>query len=499
LVQRKADLAELHESLKRIVGDLRESERRSAKRSRTHQDFEAEIASHRASMDAARPEADEARSYWQALLDELTQTQRSEQRLVKELESLGESQGEVLAVDLAGAEQRRDDILRQLASTTADSDQAENRLRDAEVRVQQAQTRLVAAMRRAQLADDAEVQRGRKLEGLGPEKERLAATIEHHRVEREQAEAKKAETDQRLDAAHRDRRALLESSLQTAEEAKSARANVAAMQESAHLAELSRARADNRRAAAAQRLLEEYAISEAEAMTRPTPTDLAADASQIVARLRREMRSMGDVNLGAIEAYDRLTARFEELHAQHADIEGGIAEVQKSIQELDGLTRERFLTTFAKVQTAFSETFQQLFGGGEGSLSLSDPTTPLESGVEIGVMLPGKRRQPLQLLSGGERSLCAAAFLFALLKVKPSPLVVLDEVDAPLDGRNVERFAELLHSYTENTQFIVITHNPTTIESAPVWLGVTMQEPGVSTLVPARIPETRQQLEAVVL
>jgi chromosome segregation protein len=105
------------------------------------------------------------------------------------------------------------------------------------------------------------------------------------------------------------------------------------------------------------------------------------------------------------------------------------------------------------------------------------------------VTLPGKRKQPLNLLSGGERSLCASAFLFALLTVKPSPLVVLDEVDAPLDGRNVERFAETLHDFTATTQFIVITHNESTIKAANVLLGVTMQEPGVSTLVPYRLPE----------
>ena len=118
---------------------------------------------------------------------------------------------------------------------------------------------------------------------------------------------------------------------------------------------------------------------------------------------------------------------------------------------------------------------------------LTDAMNTLESGIDIEVTLPGKKRQRLELLSGGERSLCASAFLFALLQVKPSPLVVLDEVDAPLDGRNVERFADLLKEFSKKMQFIVITHNPTTIEATSTWLGVTMQEPGVSTLVPARL------------
>jgi len=197
---------------------------------------------------------------------------------------------------------------------------------------------------------------------------------------------------------------------------------------------------------------------------------------------------MGDVNLGAIEQYERLSNRFDELEAQRNDVLEGIAQVESSIRELDKLTRERFVGTFNQVEVAFTETFQKLFGGGEGKMALSDPERVLESGIELHITLPGKKRQPLQLLSGGERSLSAMAFLFALLKVKPSPLVVLDEVDAPLDGRNVERFATTLQEFTTTTQFIVITHNPTTIEFAPVWLGVTMQEPGVSTLVPAHLP-----------
>jgi len=145
-----------------------------------------------------------------------------------------------------------------------------------------------------------------------------------------------------------------------------------------------------------------------------------------------------------------------------------------------------FLKLFV-ARSPFGDIFQRLFGGGEGVLSLADTNNILESGIEIDVTLPGKTRKRLELLSGGERSLCATAFLFSLLKVKPSPLVVLDEVDAPLDGRNVERYVEMLHDFSERSQFIVITHNPTTIESAPIWLGVTMSEPGVSTLVPTKV------------
>jgi len=163
-------------------------------------------------------------------------------------------------------------------------------------------------------------------------------------------------------------------------------------------------------------------------------------------------------------------------------------DLESSMQELDRLTRTRFLDTFAAVKVAFEREFALLFPGGTADLTLSDPADALESGVDIEVTLPRKRRQRLDLLSGGERSLSAVAFLFALLAVKPTPLVILDEVDAPLDGRNVERYIEGLRRFTDRSQFLIITHNPVTIEAADVWFGVTMNEPGVSTLIPFTVP-----------
>jgi chromosome segregation protein len=241
-----------------------------------------------------------------------------------------------------------------------------------------------------------------------------------------------------------------------------------------------------------QRLFEEYSLSEEEADAKAGTFELPPDALSLVNRLRRELRAMGDVNLGAIEAFERLDARLQELAAQRADILTGIAGVEASIRELDKLTRDRFSTTFERVRDEFATMFLRLFGGGEGALSLSDPEHILESGIDISVTLPGKRRQPLNLLSGGERSLCTVAFLFALLRVRPSPLVVLDEVDAPLDGLNVQRFASTLQEFTDHTQFIVITHNPGTMEHAPALLGVTMQE-GVSMLLPVRLPDQERE------
>jgi chromosome segregation protein len=135
-----------------------------------------------------------------------------------------------------------------------------------------------------------------------------------------------------------------------------------------------------------------------------------------------------------------------------------------------------------------------LFGGGTTDLVLTDPDNILDSGVEIHAQPPGKRRQNLALLSGGERALTATALLFAFLEVRPAPFCVLDEVDAPLDGLNVEKFADLVKDFGTKSQFVLITHNATTMEAAPLWFGVTMQEPGVSRGLSLKVPEQQQEL-----
>ena len=147
------------------------------------------------------------------------------------------------------------------------------------------------------------------------------------------------------------------------------------------------------------------------------------------------------------------------------------------------------METYEAVGKAFAGLFTRLFGGGTTELVLTNPDDILETGIDIIAQPPGKKRQNLALLSGGERALTAGALLFAFLQVKPAPFCVLDEVDAPLDGANVEKFADLLREFGRDMQFIVITHNATTMESAPLWYGITMQEPGVSRGLSMQVPE----------
>jgi chromosome segregation protein len=290
------------------------------------------------------------------------------------------------------------------------------------------------------------------------------------------------------------RQNLLQQNLENGERLKDLAAQQSALAQQAHEMELALARIEMQRTQAVARLWEEYEVD----VSQETPPDLSQftpETASEINRLRREIRQMGNVNTGAAEEYQRLTERYEFLQKQRTDLEAAREDILQAIQEIDASTRDLFLQTFGAVQQAFQEVFTRLFGGGKAELELTQPHNLLETGVEILVQPPGKRRQNLVLLSGGERALVAIALMFAFLQVKPSPFCVLDEVDAALDGANVEKFAEMLRDYARHSQVIIITHNPVTMECADVWYGVTMQEQGVSRVISYRAP--REAVAAV--
>jgi len=283
------------------------------------------------------------------------------------------------------------------------------------------------------------------------------------------------------------RQNLLQQNLENGERLKDLAAQQSALAQQAHEMELALARIEMQRTQAVTRLWEEYEVD----VSQETPPDLSQftpETASEINRLRREIRQMGNVNTGAAEEYQRLTERYDFLQKQRTDLEAAREDILQAIQEIDASTRDLFLQTFGAVQQAFQEVFTRLFGGGKAELELTQPHNLLETGVEILVQPPGKRRQNLVLLSGGERALVAIALMFAFLQVKPSPFCVLDEVDAALDGANVEKFAEMLRDYARHSQVIIITHNPVTMECADVWYGVTMQEQGVSRVISYRAP-----------
>jgi len=222
----------------------------------------------------------------------------------------------------------------------------------------------------------------------------------------------------------------------------------------------------------------------------PPLTDAATDWAALeteVAAKRAALDAIGPVNLEAITEYDELEQRYAFLTGQETDLLTAKDQILKAIQEINRTTQKLFAETFEQVAANFQEMFSELFGGGKASLSLMDESDPLECGIDIVAKPPGKQTQTVSLLSGGERTMTAVALLFAIYMVKPSPFCVLDELDAPLDESNINRFIKILQRFVRQSQFIVITHNKQTISIADVLYGVTMEERGVSKFVSLRL------------
>ncbi|SFL97963.1 condensin subunit Smc [Gracilibacillus orientalis] len=227
----------------------------------------------------------------------------------------------------------------------------------------------------------------------------------------------------------------------------------------------------------------------------PQPDNLE-EAKEQVKLIKKSIEELGTVNIGAIDEYDRIKERHEFLTSQQTDLVEAKRTLYEIIAEMDEEMTRKFSETFSQIKEEFTVVFQRLFGGGHAELKLTDPDQLLETGVDIIAQPPGKKLQQLGLLSGGERALTAIALLFSILRVRPVPFCVLDEVEAALDEANVTRFAQYLKHYSKHTQFIVITHRKGTMEEADVLYGVTMQESGVSRLVSVKLEEAPELLEA---
>jgi chromosome segregation protein len=220
-----------------------------------------------------------------------------------------------------------------------------------------------------------------------------------------------------------------------------------------------------------------------EASPAERPIHQEANLDQIIAELTRQLDNMGPVNLDAVHEYDELEERYRFLETQNNDLTAARREVLDVISRINSTTQKLFAETFAQVRINFGEMFAEMFGGGRADLSLQDENDPLNCGIEITAKPPGKQLQSVSLLSGGERTMTAVALLFAIYMVRPSPFCILDEMDAPLDESNINRFIKVLERFVSQSQFIIITHNKRTIAKADILYGVTMEERGVSKLV----------------
>ena len=230
-------------------------------------------------------------------------------------------------------------------------------------------------------------------------------------------------------------------------------------------------------------LREVYELNRSEAVQLAEKLEDVNEAQKQLGDIKRDIRALGSVNVDAIEEYKEVSERYRFMSEQIADVQRSKAELENIIS---GLTEEMcriFSESFAIINTNFKEIFVELFGGGKAELILTDPENVLESGIEISVAPPGKVIKNLISLSGGEQSFVAIAIYFAILRLRPAPFCILDEIDAALDEVNVRKYAQYLKNFTDTTQFVLVTHRRSAMEEANVLYGVTMQEDGISKLL----------------
>ena len=245
------------------------------------------------------------------------------------------------------------------------------------------------------------------------------------------------------------------------------------------------------------KLWDSYELTPGTAVEVRSEIESVTAGNRRVAELKRKISALGTPNLGAIEEYARVNERYTYLAAQQEDVLVSKRELESIIRDITKEMTTIFVSEFQKIDHYFGITFEEMFGGGKGQLILENPEEPLTCGIEIRVQPPGKQVKTITLLSGGEKAFVATALYFAILKVRPTPFCILDEIDAALDDRNVERFASYLHNLSKKTQFIVITHRRGTMEASDVLYGVTMQEQGVSKLLRLDLNQMEEYLGIV--
>jgi len=243
------------------------------------------------------------------------------------------------------------------------------------------------------------------------------------------------------------------------------------------------------------KLWENYELSHEAARQQRVEIESVPKASRRIGELKRAISALGHVNVGAIEEFQRVNERYTYLTDQRDDVERAKGDLEAIIASITSEMKTIFQREFKIINEAFGQTFLELFGGGKATLELEDPNDILNCGIEIKVQPPGKALKIITLLSGGEKAFVAIALYFAILKVRPTPFVVMDEIEAALDDNNVVRFADYMRTMSEKTQFIVITHRRGTMEEADVLYGVTMQEQGISRMLTINLNDVEKELK----
>ena len=296
----------------------------------------------------------------------------------------------------------------------------------------------------------------------------------------------KEETESYIEAMSDERTALSEKIGKVTGQQREEAERLNGLQDQKYQLEIKSAKNDTQLDTLKERLWEDFEISYAQALDFKREDFSMAPSVKESREIRGRLRELGEVNVGAIKEYESVSRRYEFLSEQRKDIVTAMEELQAIISDMDTTIKTKFKENFDQVVENFEVIFKELFGGGHAELRMEDENNPLESGIDIIAQPPGKKLQNINLMSGGEKTMTAIALMFAVLKTKPTPFCILDEVEAALDDANIDRFAKYLRNF-DGIQFALVTHQKATMEHADVLYGVTMPEQGVSKVLSLRL------------
>lgn len=455
---------------------------------------------------AERERVEAERLRWQReterLRSEAARVIREQEQLQRDVEQLRQRLEQSLAARDAVQER-----LRQLQAALAEAQRQRDTLiqawQQAQMTAAQWQAQLDNLQQRSDALTDAIAETERQRETLQAELVELAEeerALEERLPQLEQELAichrRRAEAEDALAQWHERRQTLLQQREELERQLSALMAQHQEAAEELHRCEVRLAEAEAERVALERRLMEEFGVTPDFAHAAANNLGQKQAALDELERVRQEMAAMGEVRLGVLDEFERLNERVKFLSEQIADLETARAALLQQMTALEEQFKARFKEVLEEVSQAFNEMVQRFWQGGEGRLVLVEGTTLAESGVEVKVKRPGKAEQDLLSLSGGEKATVGLCLLFAFLKINPTPFVLLDEVDAPLDDANTERFVQLLREFSDRTQFIVITHNPVTVQAADHLYGVTMEEEGISKILSLSLKEALAWTEA---
>jgi chromosome segregation protein len=536
LVSRKSELRELREQFRALSDQVAATEVEFAELRRQADAADGVIEAVEAEIELLSSEAGDlqqklARQRQQVeQIDETVELLRQESSLLEEEVRRGEAawvEAKLHAEDAERSEEQLKERLAQLQVATRSAEAARDDAQQANTAAQVALSRAAAERDRArERAAQVEIDlRKRRVEAVDlaaaerTARDRLSeCTLAMLRANAGQAEAFREKEHREQLAATLSEKAAADRAAreQVRDELQALRAGWQEKQAEAHAKELAVHDLESKRDAVAMRIREDYGIDlasveresgvggpESGVSEPPTPDPRLPTPAQMqteIEELRRKLARLGSVNMEALEELTRIETEYHALKAQHDDLEVARRKLQDVIDAINADSRELFTTTLAAVRGYFQELFRKLFGGGQADVVLEDPSDVLGSGIEITARPPGKELRTLLLLSGGEKTLTAIALLLAIFRNKPSPFCILDEVDAALDEANTQRFAGVLREFLDLSQFIVVTHKKRTMACADRLWGVTMQESGISRLLPMRFedwPDEQPADEAV--